>query len=101
MSEAAQPDSNGIRIPDASNCSWHWTDRTVEAGGGGHWGSWVLVCREATQKALSALLLPQALPWLPGACVSTIRVTLEGAGLYTQEPLPWQIYHEEGGLYLN
>lgn len=69
----------------------------MEAGGGGHWGSWALIA----QKALSALLLPQALLWLPGACVSNIRVTLAGAGLHTREPLLWQMYHEEGGLYFN
>lgn len=56
----------------------------MEAGGGGQWWSWALACRETASGCCPP---PQVLPRLPSARVSTIRVTLEGAGVYSQEPL--------------
>lgn len=56
-----------------------WRQVEVVSGGPGRW--------RAGRPPLGAALLPQALPWLPSARASTIRVTLEGAGPYPQDPL--------------
>lgn len=55
LSEAARPGRNGMRMPGASNSSWHWRGRTVEAGGGGQQrsGRW-----RAGRPPLGAVLLP-------------------------------------------
>lgn len=47
----------------------------MEAGGGGQWWPWALACRET---ALWVVSSPQALPRLPSAGVSIIRVSLGG-----------------------